>query len=67
MFYDMIKSIVLDVLGIRVVPIAPDHSSVVHPEEDDHKKGAYMPPPHKDYSYGEDRMGGFPVDRERVL
>lgn len=68
MFYDMIKLIVLDVLGIRPAPMAPVQTPVVPPDDEDNRvMPEYMNPPFKDYSYGEDRMGGYPVDRERVM
>lgn len=69
MFYDMFKLIVLDVLGIRPAPMAPVQTPAVPPagENDNHRLSKYRKTPFKDYSWGEDRMGGYPVDRERVM
>lgn len=67
MFYDMIKLIVLDVLGIRPAPMSSVQTPAVPPEDDSHMLSEFMNPPFKDYSCGEDRMGSYPVDRERVM
>ena len=59
MFYDMIKLIVLDVLGIRPAPMAPVQTPTVPPENEDDNQmlSQFKKPPFKDYSWGEDRMG----------
>lgn len=69
MFYDMIKLIVLDVLGIRPAPMASVQTPAVPPEDEDDNPmlSEFMNPPFKDYSCGKDRMGSYPVDRERVM
>lgn len=62
--FEMLKLILLDILGIKSAPVAPAGYFVAR------DSGFHNPAVRngfKDYSYAEDRMGGFPVDRERVM
>jgi hypothetical protein len=62
--FEMFKLIFLDILGIRSAPYANEQSRVETVENNDDPARSISPP---DYSCGVDRIGSFPVDRDRVL
>lgn len=63
--FEMLKLILLDILGIKNAPVAPAGYFVAR--DPGFHNPAVRRNGFKDYSYAEDRMGGFPVDRERVM